>query len=168
MGLKEKIAEITIDPKNKQILNVRFFERNLCFRCQRCAVYCCKLGGPTLTEDDLKRLKSVGYNISDYVEPVKRRYGDLLSAINAIRTKEDGACVFLKKDETNGIYKCEVYDARPFLCRLFPFELKKTGINSSLLRFIPCCRGLNCSNGDLVDESFVAGLVLSIYSPPCL
>ena len=36
--------------------------------------------------------------------------------------KVKGSCVFLKKDNL-----CEIYDARPLVCKFFPFELKRGG-----------------------------------------
>jgi len=156
--LKETIARLAVNPQKKQILSIRLYEENLRFKCQRCAVYCCKLGGPSLTKKDIEQveqLESVGCNVGKCIEPSERQYRTFPFTSNVIKNKKDSSCIFLGKDKEKGIYECTIYDARPVLCRLYPFDLKRTSANSFLLKIIPCCKGLNNEDGEFVDESFI-------------
>jgi len=138
-----KIAEITMEPKTKEI-SLNFLGNTLRFRCQRCAVFCCKLGGPKLSPKDVERLRQGGYNQDVFLD-VKQ---------TSLKGKKDGSCVFLSVNAEKGLYRCSVYDFRPTLCRLYPFQFEKLGPQSYALKFIPCCNGLNTENGEIVDEKF--------------
>lgn len=153
--LKENIARVTIDPETKQILAIHLYERNLRFKCRRCAIYCCKLGSPNLIESDVKQIDSAGYNISKFIEPAKRQYGNFPLMRNRIKSKKDGSCIFLRTDRKTNALECSIYDVRPILCRLYPFDFERTNANSFLLRIIPCCRGLNDADGELVDKNYI-------------
>lgn len=144
MEFDEKIAEITIEPKTNQVTNVNFRGNQLRFRCRRCAVFCCKLGGPKLFPKDVERLKHAGYDSGMFLD-VKQ---------TSLKSRKDGSCVFLSFNDEEGLYKCSVYDSRPTLCRLYPFQFEKSELNSYALKFIPCCNGLNTDDGDLVNEKF--------------
>ncbi len=78
-----------------------------------------------------------------------------------LKSKEDGSCIFLKFDEEENRYECSIYDFRPVLCRLYPFDFDRVDSNIVMLKFIPCCRGLNNPDGKLVDERFVADRILA-------
>lgn len=153
--LKETIARLTVNLEKRQILDIHLYEKNLRFKCKRCAVYCCKLGGPSLTKKDMEQLESIGCDVSECIESSEREYGAFPSTSNVIKSKKDDSCVFLRKHKKNGIYECTIYDARPILCRLYPFDLKRTSVNSFLLGVIPCCKGLNSSDGELVNARFI-------------
>jgi len=73
----------------------------------------------------------------------------------SLKNREDGECIFLKSDAEQNRYECSIYDFRPILCRLYPFDFERIGSDSIVLKFIPCCRGLNNPHGKLVDERFV-------------
>jgi Fe-S-cluster containining protein len=77
-----------------------------------------------------------------------------------LKNKEDGSCIFLKFDAKEKRYACSIYDFRPALCRLYPFDFDWVGSNVIVLKLIPCCRGLNLPDGDLVDEEFIANHLL--------
>jgi Fe-S-cluster containining protein len=151
--LKEEIGRVRIDPETGQFLDVRLFERGLRFRCKGCAIYCCKLGGPWLTKEDMEQIESAGYKTSEFVEDSKRKYGDY-SMTNAMQNRKDGSCIFLRKDEKRDTYKCSIYEIRPTLCRLFPFEIERIDINTFLLKILPC-NGLNDADGELVNKRFI-------------
>jgi Fe-S-cluster containining protein len=72
-----------------------------------------------------------------------------------LKNKEDGSCIFLKFDAEKNRYECLIYDFRPALCRLYPFDSERASHSSIILKFIPCCRGLNNPDGELVDEEFI-------------
>jgi len=154
--LSENIAEVALNPKTKHIIKVNFHQKHLRFRCQRCATFCCKLGGPKLTQRDIERIKQAGYPLEDFLEPLSDRESESSVVMRgSLRNREDGSCVFLKFDEKRGIHECSIYDVRPALCRLYPFDFEKVGPYSFVLKLIPCCRGLNAPRGELVNEEFV-------------
>ncbi len=141
--MTETIARITTDPDAKDIASIHFSKTSLKFKCQRCAVFCCKCGGPRLSVYEAKNLKrhakGAGLAIDDESMTVKNR--------------NDGSCTFLT-ETSDKVYKCSVYDMRPTLCRLYPFQIKGLGEHSFFLNLIPCCNGLNTQDGEPVDEHF--------------
>lgn len=163
--LRENIARVTIDLETRQILDVHLYERNFRFKCKRCAIFCCKLGGPPLTHKDIEQIESTGYDTSEFIEPSKRQYENFPLTSSTIRSKKDGSCIFLRMDEKRNVYECSIYDARPVPCKLYPFDFERINPNTFLLRIIPCCKGLNNENGELVNERFIVKHLLeSIYA----
>jgi len=140
----EKIAEITIKPKPRQVIRLGFLATPLKFRCQRCAVFCCKLGGPKLSSKDIDQLKQAGYSPDRFLDAEQA----------SLKSKEDGSCIFLSLNSKEGLHQCMAYDYRPVLCRLYPFVFEKSGQNSYALKFIPCCKGLNTPDGETVNGKF--------------
>jgi hypothetical protein len=55
-----EIAELTFDTKAKCLIKLDLLRKDLRFKCQRCAIFCCKLGGPALNVKDLQRLRQAG------------------------------------------------------------------------------------------------------------
>jgi Fe-S-cluster containining protein len=154
--LKDNIAKVKVDPETGRPLDIHLLEKNLRFRCKRCAIYCCKLGGPWLTEEDIKLIESAGHKTSAFVENSKRKYGNHSQMTSAMKNRKNGSCIFLRKDKRRNAYKCSIYQIRPILCRLYPFEIKRIDIDSFFLRILPFCNGLNDTNGELVNKRFVA------------
>jgi Fe-S-cluster containining protein len=152
--LKGNVAEVKLNPETGHLFDVHLLERNLRFRCQRCATYCCKLGGPCLTKEDIEQIESVGNKISEFVEDQRRKYGSHSLMTSAMKNRKDGSCIFLRTDERRNAYECSIYDIRPILCRLFPFEIKRIDIGSFVLKILPC-NGLNDAEGELVNKEFV-------------
>ena len=150
LALSLEIAEITFDPKTKQIMDV-FFRKDFRFKCQRCAVFCCSLGGPKLNVKDLQRLEKTGYKSEIYVDNTEKKSDNQLF----LKEKEDSSCVFLKHDIGSKNYECAIYEFRPLVCRLYPFEFLSTGNNTGVLRIIPCCNGLNALDGAIVNRKFI-------------
>lgn len=161
--LEENIARVTVDLEKRQILDIRLYERNLRFKCKRCAIFCCKLGGPGLAKKDIERIKSAGYDMSEFTEPAKRQHGNFSIMQSAVKSKEDGSCIFLTMEGKTNAYKCLIYDFRPTLCKLYPFSFKKRSHNSFILRFIPCCSGLNVPDEELVNEKFIANHLSELF-----
>jgi Fe-S-cluster containining protein len=159
LNTTEEIARILLDHKAKQILDIMICKENLRFRCRRCATFCCKLGGPNLTKRDVQRIRKAGYSCEEFAAPFKGGSDSLSTFISSLKCKEDGSCIFLKPDSEKGNYECSIYDCRPALCRLYPFGFFQTDFQSIVLRLIPCCMGLNSSDGELVDEQFIVNLL---------
>ena len=147
---EENIAELTLNPKTRQVEKLKLYQSNIRFKCQRCATFCCKLGGPKLSEKDAQGLKQTRSN------PI-----EFLDIHGCLRNKEDGSCIFLKFDAENKVHECSVYDFRPTLCRLYPFHVERSGPNTYTLSLNPCCSGLNAKDGDLVDENFITNHLLN-------
>lgn len=152
MQLDQRIAEITIGPKTKQAIKLELYKPQLKFKCQRCAVFCCKLGGPKLSPEDAERLRQEGVDLCTLL--------DLKQA--SLKSKKDGSCIFLSFNAKEGLHECTVYDHRPTLCRLYPFQLEKSGSQSFSLGLIPCCNGLNTDDGELIDAKFFAKFLQEI------
>ncbi len=154
------MARITLDLETKQIKGLSILQ-SLRFKCRRCATFCCRLGGPKLNEQDVKRLKDTGYHEKDFLEPrLEGEFADLSTARGRMKSKEDGSCVFLRFDVSENCYVCLIYDFRPTLCKMYPFNYDRTSLNSIVLKVIPCCRGLKDPKGELVDEEFVNNRLL--------
>jgi len=151
-----EIAEITFDPKARQIRDLTFFKKNFRFKCQRCAIFCCNLGGPQLSIKDIEKLRKNGYNPEIYVNNVKKKDGNK----QFMKEKEDGSCIFLKYDPESKKHACTIYKIRPSVCRLYPFEFLLNNRNTGTLRIIPCCRGLNALDGKIVDHKFIKSNLL--------
>jgi Fe-S-cluster containining protein len=98
--------------------------------------------------------------VKDFLEPANSKFKDTLIMRGNMKNREDESCIFLKFNAEENRYECSIYDFRPVLCRLYPFDFDVVGPNSIVLKFIPCCRGLNNSDGDLVDEEFIANHLL--------
>ena len=164
--LSENIAEIRWDSETGKIADISFFRSDLRFKCGRCAVFCCKLGGPRMSREDIQRLSQAGCEPDDFQDATADgRFGLEGGEKPAMKQRENGSCVFLEYDGENKVYRCSVYEFRPALCRLYPFEFKRTGLNTGLLRVIPCCNGLNTREGvsvgrKMIDELF--GTILDL------
>lgn len=157
------LATIVLDDKLDRLVNVTFQIENLKFRCKRCAALCCKLGGPLLGPRDIKRIEKVnGEAIERFHSSLPDRFmtKTMRNVRGVIKKKEDGTCFFLEFNEEEGVYECSIYDSRPAVCRLYPFDFEMIGQNVLLLGFIPCCRGLNAPDGELVNEEFVKKHIL--------
>ncbi len=160
LDLNETIARIILNPKTKQIVSTTLYQKHLRFKCKRCATFCCKLGGPKLTDKDVKMIKKVGYCAEKFLEPVfDNKFKGLPIIRGSLKSKEDGSCIFLKFI-ASGVYECSIYSFRPALCRLYPFDFEKVGPNTLMVKLIPCCRGLNNHDGEFVNERFVVNYLL--------
>jgi Fe-S-cluster containining protein len=139
-----KIADIGVEPETGRAKHVVLFGHNLRFRCQRCATFCCKLGGPKLSSKDVEQLEKTGLTKAEFLDTTS---GLLKSTVS-------GACVFLKFDSRKQFYECTVYPYRPALCRLYPFHVEKASSDRFVLKLLPC-RGINRRVGALIDERFL-------------
>lgn len=159
--MNEILARITVSPETKRIKVLSIHRKHLRFRCRRCGVFCCRLGGPKLTRKDIERIKEAGYDVKRFLEPVSNsEFKGLLITCGSLKSKEDGSCIFLKFDVKKDCYECSIYNSRPVLCRLYPFDFDRMSLSIIALKFIPCCRGLNNSDGELVDKEFITNHLL--------
>jgi Fe-S-cluster containining protein len=114
-----------------------------------------------LTRKDIERIEEKGYPVKDFLEPTNREFKSMPFTRGSLKNREDEACIFLKFDAKQNRYECSIYDFRPVLCRLYPFDFDLVGPNSIVLKVIPCCRGLNNPYGELVDERFITKNLLA-------
>ena len=150
--MESSIAKITIDHESRQITSINHHGGKIRFRCQRCDVFCCKLGSPSLSKKDVERLKLAANDVECFLAE---------KHLNLFR-RGDGSCIFLSFDSQAPLHKCSVYDSRPALCRLYPFEFQKVTENSYLPKLIICCNGINAKGGTVTDTKFVAEVVESL------
>ena len=161
MKLSETLAKITVNSETREIRDLSIQQKSLRFKCRRCATFCCRLGGPKLTSKDIEQIMEAGYDVKDFLKPIlDSEFKGIPTMCGSLKNKEDGSCIFLKFDVEADHYKCSIYDFRPALCRLYPFDFDKVGPNFIVLKVIPCCRGLNNPDGELVDEEFIANYLL--------
>jgi Fe-S-cluster containining protein len=159
--LNETLARITINSETGQVKALSLHQKHLRFKCRRCAIFCCRLGGPWLTGKDIERIKQAGYDVKDFLEPtLKSKFKNLPIMYGSLKNKEDGSCIFLRFDPEKDRYECLIYDFRPILCRLYPFDFEKISPGSFVLKLIPCCRGLDNPDGELVDAEFITNHLL--------
>jgi Fe-S-cluster containining protein len=150
------IAQISFEPRTRNVKGITFFIRNLRFKCKRCATFCCKLGGPTLSLNDVDLLKKAGYKEVEFFD----------DAHSSLKNKADGSCVFLQLGKERHFCECSVYDSRPALCRLYPFHFEKISPCSFMLKLLPC-RGINRRYGELVAERFIVTHLLGALCDSC-
>ena len=73
-----------------------------------------------LSKRDIESIKNLGYDMDFFVGyDTTMEYGGK----TILRKRPNGWCVFLSKEQ--GIYKCEVYENRPKICRKYPFFRRK-------------------------------------------
>jgi len=122
----------------------RVFASRLRFRCIRCAKLCCKLGGPRLTKNDIVGLEKAGFRI-DQISDSRR----------VLKTKPSGECIFLRFDENDSQYECEIHEHKPLLCKAFPFAVEPESVNGQYELVALPCRGLSMSRGRRVSKGFI-------------
>lgn len=145
------LAIVNLDQR-KLKTKIVIIQKEFKFGCIRCSDLCCKLGGPELTERDVEKIKALG--IEDFLDPKKRINNNLQNTVGSLKTKKDGSCIFLQYDRKNSYSICNIYDARPTLCSLYPFRIEKLDSNQIAFKFIPCCKGLNKKKGKILDKKF--------------
>ena len=160
--MDENIAEVVFDPEAKRIVRMTFYHDDLRFRCRRCAVFCCKLGGPILTKSDMERAKRAGHRLEDFLETTgDPKFKRLPMMVGNLKNNKDGSCILLKSSPRRGVYECPIYDSRPARCRLYPFDFERASPNSFTLKLIHCCNGLNAEDGEMVNENFITKHLLN-------
>jgi len=117
---------------------------NCCYT--KCGAACCKKGHPLTLFDINVISKKLGVNWHKFAEfdtkklrfYLKGKSGDSGSNSNSNSNTQDGdkgdvMCTFLKDDLT-----CSIYDVKPLVCRLLPFEIKGVSLaDEPLLQLKP-------------------------------
>jgi len=159
--LSDVLARITLDSKLGKVRDILFHQRRIRFKCRRCASLCCRLGGPRLSRQDAERIKKAGYDTTDFLDLLNNKPEGGALICRSLKSRKDGSCIFLRFRPDQNRYECSIYDFRPLLCRLYPFDFERKSPNAILLKLIPCCRGLNDADGESVDDEFVADHLLA-------
>jgi Fe-S-cluster containining protein len=147
----DAIAEIRIEPETGNVKHIELFGNNLRFKCQRCATFCCKLGGPRLSSRDVEILENAGLTRVEFLDETNGR----------LKSTVSGSCVFLKFDSQKRFYECTVYPYRPALCRLYPFHIEKSSSEGFVLKLLPC-KGIDRRLGAVIDGRFLIDNVLGL------
>jgi Fe-S-cluster containining protein len=151
--VNDAVAVITINTTENTIESVEILQKKgYRFKCKRCANLCCKLGGPPLTEQDVKRLVTAGYIAEQFLEHVNT---NIPNTVGVLKSGIDGRCIFLEFSPDTNQYGCGIYTFRPTLCRVYPFKFEKSEQNKVLVKIIPCCLGLNTPDAGFIDTEFM-------------
>lgn len=137
-------------PKRRQRLEVIRHPPRLRWTCIRCGNSCRDIGerkrNILLTARDLGRITN-----ETKMEP--RRFS-ISSRTNSPYTKKmrkiGGSCFFLKGT------KCTIYNARPLICRFYPFSLVRSENGEVRIGFDPACSGIG--KGNYCGNRFYYGL----------
>lgn len=110
--------------------------------CKDCSAKCCRGLAVVLTIPEAKRLvESLDAPAHDFLEfshqvdskqtphyPLLVRKGKKVEEYFIVIKREWADCIFLEKD-----CKCAIYENRPHVCRLYPFELDGKGMKKKAL-----------------------------------
>jgi len=111
---------------------------------------------PSSRRGDVDCIEQAGYRLEEFLESVStNEFKGLPIMCGRLESKEDGSCVFLSFDAEKNIYECSIYEVKPALCRLYPFDFERINSNFFMLKLILCCKGLYKHDGELVNKSFV-------------
>ncbi len=98
-----------------------------------CPAICCKIADINMDEMDMKRLGNAAKDKTDRIGSFNEN--------EDLHYKMHPPCPFLEAD------RCSVYDRRPTMCRLFPFNISTV---PDVLLLFPCDMGA-CIFGDYVE-----------------
>jgi len=127
------------------------YPARLRWTCIRCTKSCRDLPGRTrnilLLEGDIKRITDVTkLAAKDFSASSKGSF----PYVRKMR-KLGGRCIFLQKS------RCSIYEARPLICRFYPFSLRTAANNTFEIGFDPSCSGIG--KGPRRNGRFFFGLV---------
>jgi Fe-S-cluster containining protein len=148
------VAILTLNSQATSVVDVSMAKKQYRFTCKQCATLCCSLGGPVITKKEAETIENTGLSTSGFLEPLNSNVNSSSLMVGGLKTRSDGSCVFLERDQTKNC-SCSIYAVRPALCRLYPFTFQQLGPDKVALKIIPCCLGLNNSEGELVTEKFI-------------
>jgi len=142
------------------VLDRLFGGRKIKFKCEfrECGSRCCRNNLVVLNEDDVKKFSESGISIEEITTQMElnqflKTFGSpampVLEGLKVLYIKKDssGNCVFLDADA--GF--CRIYDARPYLCREFPFILSKSKIAGQDASCAGLNKGEEMSFGELAE-----------------
>jgi Fe-S-cluster containining protein len=123
-----------------------YYPAGLNWSCRRCGRCCMDVEGwdrrVLLLEKDIRRLEAAGEQ-GFHIPADEDRFV-------AVMRKRDGRCVFLGEDG------CRVYEARPLLCRMYPFYVERRG-DVYVMGVDEGCPSVG--EGDGLSEGFFARLL---------
>ena len=144
MSLEGEIRRLRKDLKKARAASPDEVAKHLpAFQCAGCA-RCCRgaFGDNTVTvfPGEIRAIMAAtGRGWGEVAEPEEDgdldRYGNRQAFEWALRKKPDGDCIFLEGG------RCTVYEARPFICRTYPFYLDEGRVGHGE------CDGLGCGGG---------------------
>ena len=70
--MNKDLAIITFNQENKAIKQIEIKNQSFSFKCKRCAMLCCKLGGPPIIKKDAEILENAGYSLKNITEPITK------------------------------------------------------------------------------------------------
>lgn len=113
-------------PKNSLDVSLRVLPVLEQWDCHSCGI-CCKAHTVFLDDEDLKRLRAQQWDQHpDFKKiSVTQRVGWLRPQF-VLSQQKDGSCVFLTKDGLCSIHKEHGEPAKPWACRMFPFQVLPT------------------------------------------
>ncbi|MCX8182957.1 MAG: YkgJ family cysteine cluster protein [Crenarchaeota archaeon] len=118
-----------------------------CTRCGRCCIEDAKRGRRIVltVRDALEILDATGISLTEFSEENNSEaYPYVIRLVN-------GRCFFLESDR-----KCRIYQARPLVCRFYPFMMQKIR-GKYVFHADPACPGLG--KGTYLDEEYFKRLV---------
>jgi len=132
------------------------YPANVCFECNCCGLCC---GDTDHKRRHILMLESEAEEIS---AQTGRPIEDFATESNGTQPysyemkKIEGDCVFLKNN------KCTIYEARPLICRFYPFELKfDKDKNSHAFTFTEECPTINRGGRTMSMRDFEALFALA-------
>lgn len=125
------------------------FKSDVKFRCIRCANCCRNISqGLSLTEKDYVRVRNVVRDVG-FAEPFRHSiFSFNMKTLNR-------RCIFLYDKN------CSIHEVRPLLCRLYPLQLSVRH-DGKLLLCLNRCPGFGHPKGDVIEETFVKGVLKTI------
>ncbi len=101
--------------------------------CKKCGECCRNYPYVELSKNDINSLEQKTALYFDQFTNQKGTTGEDYF----LQFQENGNCVFLK--ENNGCYSCDVYAARPAICKKYPVEpLQKKVCDANMDRYLSC------------------------------
>lgn len=109
------------------------------FICRMCGVCCEGRGGIVLSEKDLVRLADhMGNSVEDFLAGA----AEVMSGKPVLKVGEDGFCLYYEQG-----LGCAVHEARPDVCRAWPYFTGNLDHESSWRMAAGDCRGINEAAG---------------------
>jgi Fe-S-cluster containining protein len=113
------------------------YPKRIHFGCERCAL-CCgdskhRVRRILLLNIDVDRvLKSQSMALEAFAVKIEGFEPYMFQMKKTV----DGSCVFLRNDS------CSIYEARPLICRFYPFQLQNRGNDRYVFRYTEECPGI--------------------------
>ena len=127
------------------------YPKRIHFGCERCALCCgdSKHGVRRillLNIDVDRMLKSQSMALEEFAVKIEGFEPYMFQMKKTV----DGSCVFLRNSS------CSIYEARPLICRFYPFQLQNRGNDRYVFRYTDECPGIG--KGRSLKKGFFEGL----------